>query len=41
LTVFEICLRSCASFPEKLRQLVGKCPTKRAPEGALFAVPDR
>jgi hypothetical protein len=33
--VFEICLRACASFPEKLRQLVGKYTTKKAPEGAL------
>jgi len=24
LTAFEICLRDCASFQEKLRQLLGK-----------------
>jgi hypothetical protein len=36
LTAFEICLRDCASFPEKLRQLLGKWSAKRAPAGALF-----
>jgi hypothetical protein len=36
LTVFEICLRACASFPEKLRQFVEKCPTKKG-AGAPFS----
>jgi hypothetical protein len=31
-------LQPCTSFQEKLRQLVGKCPIKKAPEtGRLFA----
>jgi hypothetical protein len=31
----EIRLRAGASFREKLRQLIGKCPAKRAPKSAL------
>jgi hypothetical protein len=31
LTAFEICLRACTSFREKLRQLLGKSSAKRRP----------
>jgi hypothetical protein len=32
----EIRLRRCASFQEKLHQLVGKYPTKRRPKPGAF-----
>jgi hypothetical protein len=36
IAALAIRLRACASFQEKLRQLVGKCPAKRALTSALF-----
>jgi hypothetical protein len=32
-------LRPAASFHEKLRQLVGKCETKRGPQAGAFSCP--
>jgi hypothetical protein len=36
IAALAIRLRAHASFQEKLRQLVGKCPAKRALTSALF-----